>query len=196
MTHFRASVNPFVKTPVQRLEHQGIRPKAQGLTTSEAHKQHRNDGYPAGRDSNVSPACPELRFDAGFAQRRPEIQVFGMLFLNHYPNINFTIEGHCDERGSAEYRWRWATIVRRRCRMHLVTTNSGKSPATCKHFSFISSTAGPSDCPSSDCGSRNLRTHRPKHSCLRTARKASSWILETSATRCCVDWQKNWSCPS
>lgn len=26
-----------------------------------------------------------------------------MLFLNQHPNINFTIEGHCDERGSAEY---------------------------------------------------------------------------------------------
>jgi peptidoglycan-associated lipoprotein len=26
-----------------------------------------------------------------------------MLFLNQHPNINFTIEGHCDERGSIEY---------------------------------------------------------------------------------------------
>jgi peptidoglycan-associated lipoprotein len=26
-----------------------------------------------------------------------------MLFLNQHPNINFTIEGHCDERGSVEY---------------------------------------------------------------------------------------------
>jgi peptidoglycan-associated lipoprotein len=26
-----------------------------------------------------------------------------MLFLNQHPNINFTIEGRCDERGSAEY---------------------------------------------------------------------------------------------
>ena len=26
-----------------------------------------------------------------------------MLFLSQHPNINFTIEGHCDERGSAEY---------------------------------------------------------------------------------------------
>jgi peptidoglycan-associated lipoprotein len=26
-----------------------------------------------------------------------------MLFLNQHPNINFTIEGHCDERGSADY---------------------------------------------------------------------------------------------
>jgi peptidoglycan-associated lipoprotein len=24
-------------------------------------------------------------------------------FLNQHPNINFTIEGHCDERGSTEY---------------------------------------------------------------------------------------------
>ena len=26
-----------------------------------------------------------------------------MLFLNQHPNIHFTIEGHCDERGSIEY---------------------------------------------------------------------------------------------
>jgi peptidoglycan-associated lipoprotein len=26
-----------------------------------------------------------------------------MLFFNQHPNINFTIEGHCDERGSIEY---------------------------------------------------------------------------------------------
>jgi peptidoglycan-associated lipoprotein len=26
-----------------------------------------------------------------------------MLFLNQHPNINFTIEGHCDDRGSTEY---------------------------------------------------------------------------------------------
>ena len=26
-----------------------------------------------------------------------------MLFLNQHPNISFTIEGHCDERGSTEY---------------------------------------------------------------------------------------------
>jgi len=26
-----------------------------------------------------------------------------MLFLNQHPSINFTIEGHCDERGSTEY---------------------------------------------------------------------------------------------
>jgi peptidoglycan-associated lipoprotein len=26
-----------------------------------------------------------------------------MLFLNQHPNINITIEGHCDERGSTEY---------------------------------------------------------------------------------------------
>ncbi|HET9409951.1 MAG TPA: peptidoglycan-associated lipoprotein Pal [Candidatus Sulfotelmatobacter sp.] len=26
-----------------------------------------------------------------------------MLFLNQHPNVNFTIEGHCDERGSTEY---------------------------------------------------------------------------------------------
>jgi peptidoglycan-associated lipoprotein len=26
-----------------------------------------------------------------------------MLFLNQHPNINFTIEGHCDSRGSTEY---------------------------------------------------------------------------------------------
>jgi peptidoglycan-associated lipoprotein len=26
-----------------------------------------------------------------------------MLFLNQHPNINFTVEGHCDERGSIEY---------------------------------------------------------------------------------------------
>jgi peptidoglycan-associated lipoprotein len=26
-----------------------------------------------------------------------------MLFLNQHPNIHFTIEGHCDERGSTEY---------------------------------------------------------------------------------------------
>ena len=24
-------------------------------------------------------------------------------FLNQHPNVNFTIEGHCDERGSTEY---------------------------------------------------------------------------------------------
>jgi peptidoglycan-associated lipoprotein len=26
-----------------------------------------------------------------------------MLFLNQHPNISFTIEGHCDDRGSTEY---------------------------------------------------------------------------------------------
>jgi peptidoglycan-associated lipoprotein len=26
-----------------------------------------------------------------------------MLFLNQHPNINFTVEGHCDSRGSTEY---------------------------------------------------------------------------------------------
>jgi peptidoglycan-associated lipoprotein len=26
-----------------------------------------------------------------------------MLFLNQHPNVNFTIEGHCDSRGSTEY---------------------------------------------------------------------------------------------
>jgi peptidoglycan-associated lipoprotein len=26
-----------------------------------------------------------------------------MLFLNQHPNVNFTVEGHCDERGSTEY---------------------------------------------------------------------------------------------
>jgi len=26
-----------------------------------------------------------------------------MLFLNQHPNVNFTIEGHCDDRGSTEY---------------------------------------------------------------------------------------------
>ncbi len=26
-----------------------------------------------------------------------------MLFLNQHPNISFTIEGHCDSRGSTEY---------------------------------------------------------------------------------------------
>jgi peptidoglycan-associated lipoprotein len=26
-----------------------------------------------------------------------------MLFLNQHPNINFTVEGHCDDRGSTEY---------------------------------------------------------------------------------------------
>jgi peptidoglycan-associated lipoprotein len=26
-----------------------------------------------------------------------------MVFLNQHPNINFTIEGHCDDRGSTEY---------------------------------------------------------------------------------------------
>jgi hypothetical protein len=30
-------------------------------------------------------------------------------FLNQHANVSFTIEGHCDERGSTEYNLAWAT---------------------------------------------------------------------------------------
>jgi peptidoglycan-associated lipoprotein len=36
------------------------------------------------------------------ADQQASIQA-DMLFLNQHPNINFTIEGHCDDRGSTEY---------------------------------------------------------------------------------------------
>jgi len=36
------------------------------------------------------------------ADQQASIQA-DMLFLNQHPNITFTIEGHCDERGSTEY---------------------------------------------------------------------------------------------
>jgi peptidoglycan-associated lipoprotein len=36
------------------------------------------------------------------ADQQASIQA-DMLFLNQHPNINFTIEGHCDSRGSTEY---------------------------------------------------------------------------------------------
>jgi peptidoglycan-associated lipoprotein len=34
--------------------------------------------------------------------QQPSIQA-DMLFLNQHPNIGFTVEGHCDDRGSTEY---------------------------------------------------------------------------------------------
>jgi peptidoglycan-associated lipoprotein len=36
------------------------------------------------------------------ADQRASIQA-NMAFLGQHPNVNFTIEGHCDERGSTEY---------------------------------------------------------------------------------------------
>jgi peptidoglycan-associated lipoprotein len=36
------------------------------------------------------------------ADQSPSMQA-DMLFLNQHPNISFTIEGHCDDRGSTEY---------------------------------------------------------------------------------------------
>jgi peptidoglycan-associated lipoprotein len=36
------------------------------------------------------------------ADQRPSVQA-DMTFLTQHPNVNFTIEGHCDERGSTEY---------------------------------------------------------------------------------------------
>jgi peptidoglycan-associated lipoprotein len=48
----------------------------------------------------------DVYFDYDKADIRPDQQSSvqsDMLFLNQHPNINFTIEGHCDERGSTEY---------------------------------------------------------------------------------------------
>jgi peptidoglycan-associated lipoprotein len=48
----------------------------------------------------------DIYFDYDKSEIRPDQQASiqaDMLFLNQHPNINFTIEGHCDDRGSTEY---------------------------------------------------------------------------------------------
>ncbi len=48
----------------------------------------------------------DIYFDYDKADIRADQQASvqaDMLFLNQHPNISFTIEGHCDERGSTEY---------------------------------------------------------------------------------------------
>jgi peptidoglycan-associated lipoprotein len=48
----------------------------------------------------------DIYFDYDKSDIRPDQQASiqsDMLFLNQHPNITFTIEGHCDDRGSTEY---------------------------------------------------------------------------------------------
>ena len=48
----------------------------------------------------------DIYFDYDKSNIRPDQEASvqsDMLFLNQHPNINFTIEGHCDDRGSTEY---------------------------------------------------------------------------------------------
>jgi peptidoglycan-associated lipoprotein len=48
----------------------------------------------------------DIYFDYDKSDLRPDQNAAlqaDMLFLSQHPNINFTIEGHCDERGSVEY---------------------------------------------------------------------------------------------
>ena len=48
----------------------------------------------------------DVYFDYDKADLRPDQQAAiqaDAQFLNQHPNINFTVEGHCDSRGSTEY---------------------------------------------------------------------------------------------
>lgn len=61
----------------------------------------------------------DVYFDFDKWQIRPDqltVVQADAAFLNQHPNINFTVEGHCDERGSVEYNLalgvKRATVVR------------------------------------------------------------------------------------
>jgi len=55
-------------------------------------------------------------------------------FLNAHPNINFTVEGHCDERGSTEYNL--ALGDRRASSVKMALTSAGVSAGRIKTISY------------------------------------------------------------
>ena len=57
-----------------------------------------------------------------------------MLFLNQHPNINFTIEGHCDDRGSTEYNL--ALGDQRASSVKTALTTAGISASRIKTISY------------------------------------------------------------
>jgi peptidoglycan-associated lipoprotein len=57
-----------------------------------------------------------------------------MVFLNQHPNINFTIEGHCDDRGSTEYNL--ALGDQRASAVKSALTTSGISASRIKTISY------------------------------------------------------------
>jgi peptidoglycan-associated lipoprotein len=57
-----------------------------------------------------------------------------MLFLNQHPNISFTIEGHCDDRGSTEYNL--ALGAQRASSVKNALTTAGISASRIKTISY------------------------------------------------------------
>jgi len=57
-----------------------------------------------------------------------------MVFLNQHPNVNFTIEGHCDDRGSTEYNL--ALGDQRASSVKNALTTSGISAGRIKTISY------------------------------------------------------------
>jgi peptidoglycan-associated lipoprotein len=57
-----------------------------------------------------------------------------MLFLNQHPNINFTVEGHCDSRGSTEYNL--ALGDQRASAVKSALTTAGINPNRIKTISY------------------------------------------------------------
>jgi peptidoglycan-associated lipoprotein len=67
------------------------------------------------------------------ADQRASIQA-DMLFLNQHPAINFTIEGHCDSRGSTEYNL--ALGDQRASAVKSALTSAGVSASRIKTISY------------------------------------------------------------
>ena len=79
----------------------------------------------------------DIYFDFDQSEIRPDQQstiLWDALFLTEYPNLSFTIEGHCDERGSVEYNI--ALGDKRANNMKTALVAAGVSPANIKTISY------------------------------------------------------------
>ena len=94
--------------------------------------------------TNCSHNMRDVYFDYDKWQIRPDqlttVQT-DAAFLSQHPNINLTVEGHCDERGSVEYNLalgvKRATVVREALvdagvsPTNVTTTSYGKEKPAC-----------------------------------------------------------------
>jgi peptidoglycan-associated lipoprotein len=79
----------------------------------------------------------DIYFDFDRSEIRPDQQSTverNAAFLSQHPNIGFTVEGHCDERGSIEYNL--ALGDRRSTDVKHALIVAGVSPANIKTFSY------------------------------------------------------------